>query len=307
MKVKKILFLGASGSGKITALEHINNNENVYILSFDYGKAVISNDTTYLFSSPGIEGFKFTQDVLTDDIDGIIIVIDNAKGITETDAEIINFIDAKDIPYIIFANKQDLSTSNLKIDFDALIIPTIATEGIGINDGLKMLLKLTESAKKQGEKPKEVKDTIEDIKSANNIKNNERPDFRNIIKKIKPVNEQDVEKAEICKLKLFMHPIELENVKNALEEVGFSNITIIEVGYVDNPAIKKESYRGSNYNITLPQRIEINMMIKREDAQYVIQTIETIKTEDIYENIFISPIENVIRIRTEEMGEEAIE
>ena len=103
-----------------------------------------------------------------------------------------------------------------------------------------------------------------------------------------------------------MHPIEIENVKNALENAGFSNITMIEVGYVDNRAIK-ESYRGSNYNVTIPKKAEINMVIKREDVKYVIQTIKSVKTEDIVDNIFISPVENVVRIRTEEKGEEAIE
>lgn len=322
MEIKKILFLGASGSGKTTTLEHINH-ENTDFLSFDYGKAAIGNDSTYLFSSPGIEGFKFIQDVLTHDVDGIIIVIDNTMGMTETDLEIIDFINEKNIPYVIFANKQDLNNSILRIDFDALIIPTIAVDGIGINDGLKMLLKLIENDEKQNAtqkeeyddaiksnseniKPKkEFKDIIKSLKSSNK-KESQKPDFKNIVQKIKPINEKDDE-VEICKLKLLMHPIELENTKNALENVGFSNITVVEVGYVDNQGTAKESYRGSNYNINIPQKVEINMIIKREDAEYVIQTIESIKTDDIIDEVFISPIENVVRIRTEERGEEAIE
>jgi small GTP-binding protein len=322
----KVLILGASGSGKTTALKHINNNENIEILSFDYGKAVIGEDTSYLFSSPGIEGFKFIDDILSPDVDGIIIFIDSTIGLTETDEEIINFTCKKHIPYVIFANKQDLNNSNLRIDFDALIIPTIATEGIGINDGLKMLLKLVKNTvkhdtaqKKESNnitkstknsetiKPKrEFKEIIRDIKSTHE-NDSQKPDFKEIIKKIKQSHNKNVEKAEICKLRLLMHPIELENVKKALENFGFSNITVMEVGYADNQSFGEETYRGGRYNVNIPQKMQISMIIKREDVKYVIQTVESIKTEDIINDVFISPVENVIRIRTEERGEEAIE
>ncbi len=319
-----ILILGVSGSGKTTALKHINNYENVSISPFNYGKAVIGEDTTYLFSSPGMEGFKFINDVISPDVDGIIIFIDNSAGITETDEKIIDFID-NNIPYVIFANKQDLNSSNLKINSDAMVIPTIATEGIGVNDGMKMLLKLvgntveknTDHEKKYHNtskstsdiitKPKrEFKDIINDIKLARE-KGPQKPDFREIVKKIKPLSNNDVEKAEICKLKLIMHPIELDNVKKALEDYGFSNITITQVGYLNNETVNKETYRASRYDINVPQRIQLTMIIKREDVRYVLQAVTPIKTEDIVDEIFISPVENVIRIRTEESGEEAIE
>jgi len=320
----KILILGASGSGKTTALKHINNHENISISSFDYGKATIGEDTAYLFSSPGVEGFKFINDIISPDIDGVIIFIDNSIGTTETDEGIINFID-KQIPYVIFANKQDLNNSNLKINSDAMIIPTIALEGIGINDGLKMLLKLventvkpdathkkeyiniTKSTSNENIKPRrEFKDIINDIKLARE-KDPQKPDFKEIIKKIKPLRNNEVEKAEICKLKLIMHPIELDNVKKALEDYGFSNITITEVGHLNNESVSKETYRASRYDINIPQRVQLSMVMKREDVKYVLQAIEPIKTEDIMDEMFISPVENVIRIRTEEHGEEAIE
>ncbi len=320
----KILVLGASGSGKTTALKHINKDENISISLFDYGKATIGEDTAYLFSSPGIEGFKFLNDIISPDVDGVIIFIDNSIGATKTDEEIINFISNKQIPYVIFANKQDLNNSNLKINSDAMIIPTIAAEGIGINDGLKMLLKLLGNAiryttqEKEYEniskstsdistKPqREFKDIIRDIKSARE-KEPQKPDFKEIVKKIKPLHNNDVEKAEICKLKLTMHPIELDNVKKALEGQGFSNITITEVGYINKESTGKETYRGSRYNINIPQKVQLSMVMRREDVKYVIQAVEPIKTEDIIDDIFISPVENVIRIRTEERGEEAIE
>ncbi len=48
MKIKKNLILGNSCSGKTTAMKHINNNENVQISVFDYGKAAIGNNISYL-------------------------------------------------------------------------------------------------------------------------------------------------------------------------------------------------------------------------------------------------------------------
>jgi nitrogen regulatory protein PII len=71
--------------------------------------------------------------------------------------------------------------------------------------------------------------------------------------------------------------------------------------------MRKESYRGKDYNLNIPVRTEINIIIKQEDIKYVVDAVKGIKNEDIYENIFISPVENVIRIRTEERGEEAVE
>lgn len=301
MKLKKIIILGSSGSGKTTALEHITTDEKISILTFDYGKATIGNNTAYLFSSRNIDGFKFIHDILTDDIDGIIVFIDNTKGITETDIEIMDIINKTDIPYIIFSNKQDLNSAALKIYFDVIIIPTIAIEGIGINDGLKMLLNLI---KRSGKEITEENRFINKVKFQKNI---QKPYFKELIKTLKPVSRNNNEKSEICKLKLFIHPIELENIKEALENVGFSNITLIEVGYVDKHTITRESYRGSNYDINLPPRMEINLIIKREDAKYVIQAIRAVKTEDIMDNVFIVPVEDVIRIRTEERGDEAVE
>ena len=49
------------------------------------------------------------------------------------------------------------------------------------------------------------------------------------------------------------------------------------------------------------------MIIKKEDLEYVVKAIEAVKTEDISEKIFVSPVEEVIRIRTTERGENAID
>lgn len=49
------------------------------------------------------------------------------------------------------------------------------------------------------------------------------------------------------------------------------------------------------------------MITKKEEIEYVIKAIESVKTEDISEKLFISPVEDIIRIRTTEKGENAID
>lgn len=49
-------------------------------------------------------------------------------------------LEEKNIPYVVFSNKQDLDDSELEIDRDVDILPTIATEGEGLMDGLQLLL-----------------------------------------------------------------------------------------------------------------------------------------------------------------------
>lgn len=272
---RKILVLGAPTPGKSVIWDHFH--EKIEILVFDYRRIIIDGEKNYLFNLPGDEQFTSLPDVLSDDTDGIIIFVEVGVGFTEIDIEIINLIDHKRIPYVIFADKKELTDKNLIIPFNnALIFPTIVKEGIGINDGLKLLLKLIDQNKTQYLETDKLK-------------------------------TDNYKKTGICKLKLFIHPIELENVKKALEKLGFSNITLIDVKYVDQKARKKEIYRASTFDVNLPPKIEIDMIIRREDIKYVVKTIEEVKTEDINDHIIISSIDNVIRIRTEERGKEAIE
>lgn len=304
MDIKKIMVLGASGSGKRTALKHLIN-ENIKIEIYDYGKAIIGGKTAYLFSSEESEGFIFAEELLSSQLDGIILFIDNELGINDTDLEIIDFVDKKGIPYVIFANKQDLNNSVYNIDYEVLVIPTIAKDGRGIKDGLKMLLKLIETQNIDTNHERSMKDIVRDIKHLKSERTEKKPDINELANKLKPLKNRD--NPHFCKLKMFLHPIELDHVKETLVNVGFSNLTIIEVGYVENNLITKESYRGKDYSLNIPKRDEINIIIKHEDVKYVVDAVKSIKNEDIYDNIFISPIENVIRIRTNERGEEAVE
>lgn len=70
----------------------------------------------------------------------------------------------------------------------------------------------------------------------------------------------------------------------------------------------KESYRGSNYCIDLIPKTRIELVIKKEDLEEVLKTIqESARTGEIGDGkIFVSPVEEVVRIRTGENGREAV-
>lgn len=141
MKVKKIIVLGDAGSGKTTALENICENL-IKTTALDYGKAVIHGKKAYFFCSPGNKRFAFMQDIISKNLDGAIIFINNTTGITKNNMELIRFIEEKRVPYVIFANKQDINNKPLNIGVNAPIIPTNAITGQGLKNGLERLFKL---------------------------------------------------------------------------------------------------------------------------------------------------------------------
>ena len=105
-----------------------------------------------------------------------------------------------------------------------------------------------------------------------------------------------------------IRPEKLENVKMALEEIGCHGLTVTEVKGRGRQLGVTESYRGSDYRIDLLPKTRLEIIVKDEDAEEVIQTIvKTAQTGDIGDGkIFISPVEEVVRIRTGERGDGAV-
>ncbi len=143
-KETKIVILGSYNSGKTTTLESICKNKAKVeykgtTVALDYGNTIIQGEKVHLFASPGQERFKFMREILSHGLDGAIVVIDNSQGVTSTDQEIMNTLNQKQVPYVIFANKQDICPLDWEAE-DVPIIPTVAKEGSGITDGLIVLL-----------------------------------------------------------------------------------------------------------------------------------------------------------------------
>lgn len=105
-----------------------------------------------------------------------------------------------------------------------------------------------------------------------------------------------------------IRPDKLEPVKDALEEVGIHGITVEEVKGRGRQLGITETYRGKDYTVDLLPKKRLEIVVRSEKMDLVVDTImESARTGDIGDGkIFISPIEDVIRIRTGERGEDAI-
>jgi uncharacterized protein len=144
----KIVVLGSYNSGKTTTLENLCQKKakieyNGTTIALDYGNTMIEGEKIHIFGSPGQERFEFMREILSKGLDGAIVVIDSSKGISNVDETILTKLNNNDVPYVLFANKQDISTSIIEhhiIRPETPIIPTVATSGKGVGDGLLTLL-----------------------------------------------------------------------------------------------------------------------------------------------------------------------
>ncbi|ADL58640.1 MULTISPECIES: P-II family nitrogen regulator [Methanothermobacter] len=105
-----------------------------------------------------------------------------------------------------------------------------------------------------------------------------------------------------------IRPEKLEEVKNALEEVGCHGMTVTEVKGRGRQLGITESYRGRDYRIDLLPKTKIEIVVNDEDLDKVVDTIvKSAQTGDIGDGkIFISGVEEVVRIRTGESGKKAV-
>ncbi|ADL58753.1 MULTISPECIES: ATP/GTP-binding protein [Methanothermobacter] len=144
-KETKVVIFGDYDTGKTTTLEQLCDKITKVeykgtTLALDYGNCIVNGEKIHLFATPGHERFKFMLEIISNGLDAAIIVVDNSRGVTLAEKEIMAELEEKNIPYVVFSNKQDLDDSELEIDRDVDVLPTIATEGEGLMDGLQLLL-----------------------------------------------------------------------------------------------------------------------------------------------------------------------
>jgi nitrogen regulatory protein P-II 1 len=110
------------------------------------------------------------------------------------------------------------------------------------------------------------------------------------------------------KIEAVMKPFKLEEVKDALTKIGVQGMTVTEVKGFGRQKGHTESYRGTEYAIDFLPKSKIEIIIPDELVTPVTETIErTAKTGKIGDGkIFLSPVEEIIRIRTGERGKDAI-
>ncbi len=110
------------------------------------------------------------------------------------------------------------------------------------------------------------------------------------------------------KIEAIIKPFKLEEVKDALIKIGIGGMTVSEVRGFGQQKGETEIYRGTEYVVDFLPKIKIEVVVKDEDAEKVIETIaNTARTGRVGDGkIFVIPVEDVIRIRTGERGEQAV-
>ncbi len=110
------------------------------------------------------------------------------------------------------------------------------------------------------------------------------------------------------KIEAIIRPFKLDDVKEALIEEGVRGLTITEVRGYGRQKGHTETYRGSEYRIEFIPKIKIEIVVEAQKAEKVIEAIlKTAKTGQVGDGkIFVSDVGDVIRIRTEESGREAL-
>ncbi len=103
-------------------------------------------------------------------------------------------------------------------------------------------------------------------------------------------------------------PFKLEEVKEALAEAGIEGMTVTEVKGFGRQKGHTEIYRGSEYTVDFLPKVKIEVAVSDVMAGKAVEAImKAAKTGKIGDGkVFVSPIENAIRIRTEETGEHAV-
>lgn len=110
------------------------------------------------------------------------------------------------------------------------------------------------------------------------------------------------------KIEAIIRPAKLDDLHNSLQEAGFPGITVTEVRGYGRQKGHKEIYRGTEYNLEFVPKVKIELICADQMVEKAVKIIIDIaKTGKIGDGkIFITPIEDAIRIRTEESGESAL-
>jgi len=110
------------------------------------------------------------------------------------------------------------------------------------------------------------------------------------------------------KLEAIIKPFKLEEVKEALAELGIEGMTVTEVKGFGRQKGHTEIYRGSEYTVDFLPKVKLEIVLPDDLAQRAVEIItQAAKTGKIGDGkVFVSDVEEAIRIRTDERGAEAI-
>ena len=110
------------------------------------------------------------------------------------------------------------------------------------------------------------------------------------------------------KIEAIIRPFKLDDVRESLSEIGVRGMTLTEVKGYGRQKGHTELYRGSEYKIDFLPKIKIEIIAADSMVENIVSAIiKAAKTGQVGDGkIFVSPVEDVVRVRTEESGEDAI-
>jgi nitrogen regulatory protein P-II 1 len=110
------------------------------------------------------------------------------------------------------------------------------------------------------------------------------------------------------KIEAYIKPFKLDEVKETLMEIGVGGMSVSEVKGFGRQKGHTELYRGSEYQVDFLPKVKIEVVVRDGDAEQVVKAIAAAaKTGQIGDGkIFISNVEDAVRIRTGESGEEVL-
>mgnify|MGYP000850411372 FL=1 len=110
------------------------------------------------------------------------------------------------------------------------------------------------------------------------------------------------------KIEAIIKPFKLEEVKDALGEIGIEGMTVSEVKGFGRQKRHTEIYRGSEYTVDFLPKIKVELVVTDQQVDSAVTTIvKAARTGKIGDGkVFVSAIEQAVRIRTDEKGESAV-
>ncbi|NEP61165.1 MAG: P-II family nitrogen regulator [Symploca sp. SIO2G7] len=110
------------------------------------------------------------------------------------------------------------------------------------------------------------------------------------------------------KVEAIIRPFKLDEVKIALVNAGIVGMTVSEVRGFGRQKGQTERYRGSEYTVEFLQKLKVEIVVENDQVDMVVEKIiAAARTGEIGDGkIFISPVEDIVRIRTGERSKEAV-
>jgi nitrogen regulatory protein P-II 1 len=110
------------------------------------------------------------------------------------------------------------------------------------------------------------------------------------------------------KIEAVIRPMKIDEVKDALTEIGIVGMTVADVRGYGRQRGRTEKYRGNTYVVNLLPKVKIEIVVPDDKAEEVVEAVlEAAQTGEIGDGkIFVSEVEEAVRIRTGERGESAL-